>query len=68
MPFARELVHIAADRLLWGSDWPHTGYFDPLRVPDVSQLLNALVKFVPEQQVRDAILVDNPRRLIGHDL
>ena len=68
VPFARELVHIAADRLLWGSDWPHTGYFDPLRVPDVSQLLNALVKFVPEQQVRDAILVDNPRRLIGHDL
>lgn len=65
-PFAQRLVEIAADRLLWGSDWPHTGYFDADRMPQAGQLLDALCAFVPQPHLRDRILVDNPLRLIGN--
>lgn len=64
-PFAERLGTIAADRLLWGSDWPHTGYFDPQRLPDAGQLLRAFADFFPDPSVRRMILVDNPLRLLG---
>jgi predicted TIM-barrel fold metal-dependent hydrolase len=64
-PFARRLSEIAADRLLWGSDWPHTGYFDARRMPDAGRLLAALATLVPDESVRRMILVDNPLRLLG---
>ena len=63
-PFAWRLTEIAADRLLWGSDWPHTGYFDPRRMPDAGRLLGALARFVPDEAIRRMILVDNPVRLL----
>jgi predicted TIM-barrel fold metal-dependent hydrolase len=65
VPFAHELVRLAADRLLWGTDWPHTGYFDPASMPDAGVLLDALYAFVPQDDVRERILVRNPARLIG---
>jgi predicted TIM-barrel fold metal-dependent hydrolase len=64
-PFARRLTDLAADRLLWGSDWPHTGYFDPRRMPDAGRLLGALAGLVPDESARRMILVDNPLRLLG---
>lgn len=63
-PFARRLLEIAADRLLWGSDWPHTGYFDAAAVPDDGRLLDALAKFVEQETLLRTILVDNPSRLV----
>ena len=66
VPFAHRLVDIAADRLLWGSDWPHTGYFQQARMPDTGKLLDALLQFVPNQKLRDRILVKNPLRLLGN--
>lgn len=65
VPFAHRLVAVAPERLLWGSDWPHTGYFDAGRFPDAGKLLDAFAAFVPEERVRTAILVDNPLRLLG---
>lgn len=67
-PFVQRLVRIAPDRLLWGSDWPHTGVFDPLRMPDDGRLVNALARFVPDAAVRNRILVENPPRLLGRGL
>lgn len=64
-PFAGRLTEIAADRLLWGSDWPHTGYFDSRRMPDTGRLLGALAQLVPDESIRRMILVDNPVRLLG---
>lgn len=64
-PFAHRLVEVAADRLLWGTDWPHTGYFDTERMPQAATLLDALCAFVPQPALRDRILVHNPLRLIG---
>ncbi len=64
-PFARRLVEIAGDRLIWGSDWPHTGVFDSSRMPDDGMLLDALAGLVPDEAVRKRILVDNVLRLLG---
>ena len=67
VPLARQLTELAADRLLWGSDWPHTGYFDAQRRPDTGRLLGALPLLVPDESVRRMILVENPMRLLGAD-
>ena len=64
-PFAWRLVDLAPDRLLWGSDWPHTGVFDPARMPDDGELLGALARFLPDEGLRRQVLVDNPERLLG---
>ena len=64
-PFARQLGEVCPQRLLWGSDWPHTGVFDPARMPDDGRLVDALVDFFPDEALRQAVLVDNPRRLLG---
>jgi len=64
-PLAQRLAQIAPDRLIWGSDWPHTGFFDPTRMPDDGKLLDALLGFIPDDGLRHRILVDNPRRLLN---
>jgi 2-pyrone-4,6-dicarboxylate lactonase len=61
-PMAHALVAAAPDRLLWGSDYPHLSFAD--RVSSVS-LFNLLATWAPDEAVRNAILVDNPRRLFG---
>jgi len=63
-PFASALTELRTDRLLWGSDWPHTGYFDPARVPDDAELVDSLFEFVPDEAARQLILVENPVRLL----
>jgi predicted TIM-barrel fold metal-dependent hydrolase len=64
VPFAHRLLEVAPDRIIWGSDWPHTGLFDEARVPDEGKLVNALLDFAPDEALRRRILVDNPTRLI----
>ena len=63
-PFARRLAEIAPDRLLWGSDWPHTGVFDAAKMPDDGKLLDALHGFFSESMLK-RILVENPERLLN---
>ena len=65
VPFMRRVIEAAPGRVIWGSDWPHTGVFDAARMPDDGRLLDALLEFAPEDDVRRRILVDNPRRLLG---
>jgi predicted TIM-barrel fold metal-dependent hydrolase len=60
VPFARALIDIAADRVLWGTDWPHPN----LKVmPDEGHLLDLLARFCPDETTRNQILVDNPTTL-----
>lgn len=63
VPFARDIIRAAPDRVIWGTDWPHSGYFDPARVPNDGALINLLARIAPDRAVRRAILVDNPKRL-----
>lgn len=49
-----------ADRLVWGSDWPHVT--EPTK-PDDAVLLNLLDRWFPSAQAKAQILVENPTRL-----
>jgi len=64
IPFAHRLLEIAPERLVWGSDWPHTGVFDPARMPDDGALVDALARLVPDPSLLRRVLVDNPERLL----
>jgi predicted TIM-barrel fold metal-dependent hydrolase len=63
IPFARALNEAAPGRCLWGSDWPHVANWGPM--PNVGELLDLLADWVPEEQARRMLFVDNPRRLYG---
>jgi predicted TIM-barrel fold metal-dependent hydrolase len=63
VPFARALIDLAPDRLIWGTDWPHSGYFEQSRMPNDGDLVNLLLDFAPSEETRKRILVDNPSRL-----
>ena len=63
IPFARELVEAAPERCVWGSDWPHVGFFG--RMPNVGELLDVLADWVPDPDTREAVLTTNAHRLYG---
>jgi 2-pyrone-4,6-dicarboxylate lactonase len=60
---ARTLIAVAPDRLLWGSDWPHPMLHGPM--PKDGSLIDLLAAWVPDEEQRHAVLVDNPARLYG---
>jgi 2-pyrone-4,6-dicarboxylate lactonase len=60
VPFARRVIEIAPDRVLWGTDWPHPNV---RRMPDDGDLVDVLAAFAPDEATRNRILVDNPTRL-----
>jgi predicted TIM-barrel fold metal-dependent hydrolase len=74
-PLARALIAANADRIVWGTDWPHPDSVTPAgkKVTDVTplfqiddgRLLNQLAIWAPDAAVRNKILVDNPARLYG---
>ena len=59
---AHAIVEAAADRIIWGSDYPHLSFAD--KVGSV-ELFNLLGHWVPDEHNRRLILVDNPRKLFG---
>jgi predicted TIM-barrel fold metal-dependent hydrolase len=61
IPFAHALVAAAPERCLWGSDWPHVANWGVM--PNVGDLLDLLVDWVPDEATRRRVLVDNPHRL-----
>jgi predicted TIM-barrel fold metal-dependent hydrolase len=74
-PLARALIAANAERIVWGTDWPHPNSvtppgnkptdLTPLFQIDDGRLLNQLPAWAPEAAIRKAILVDNPARLYG---
>jgi predicted TIM-barrel fold metal-dependent hydrolase len=72
-PLAQALIAANADRVVWGTDWPHpdgdsgrpfTEVSPPVPVDD-GRLLNQLPVWAPSAEVRRKILVTNPARLYG---
>ena len=61
LPFARALVSVAPDRVLWGTDWPHPNIAGDM--PNDGDLLDLLAEAVTDEPARRKILVDNPARL-----
>lgn len=74
-PLARALIAANADRIVWGTDWPHPDSVTPpgkkptdvtpLFQIDDGRLLNQLPVWAPDAAIRQKILVDNPARLYG---
>jgi len=62
VPFARKLAADFGDRAMWGTDWPHPNLKE---VPDDGDLVDLLMDIAPSEAQRQALLVDNPRRLYG---
>lgn len=71
-PLAHALIAANAERILWGTDWPHPDsaskspkQVSPLLQVDDGLLLNLLLSWAPDPQMRKRILVENPARLYG---
>src|SRR5258708_5125526 len=74
-PLARALIAANAERIIWGTDWPHPDSVTPpgRKITDVTpllqiddgRLLNKLPVWAPDEAIRKKILVDNPARLYG---
>lgn len=64
---ARVLVARAPDRILWGTDWPHSERYKPGEMPNDGDLLDMLADYAPDAATRNKILVDNPKALFGFD-
>jgi predicted TIM-barrel fold metal-dependent hydrolase len=71
-PLARALIAANAERIVWGTDWPHPDSaaaslqeIKPFQRIDDGALLNQLAVWAPGAVVRKKILVDNPARLYG---
>ena len=58
------LASFGPDRLMWGSDWPHTDT-DLDRVTTYPKTLQLLEELMPDAATRQKILVDTPARLYG---
>jgi len=61
VPFAAKLVSEFTDRVVWGTDWPHPNHAGP--VPDDGDLVDLIGRIAPAEAQRQALMVDNPRRL-----
>lgn len=61
VPFARALIEVAPDRVLWGTDWPHPNI--KKYMPDDGDLVDLLPLFSDSDEILRKILVDNPARL-----
>jgi predicted TIM-barrel fold metal-dependent hydrolase len=74
-PLAKALIAANPQRVVWGTDWPHTNSTTPPGRPvtdvtpllpiDDGALMNQLPIWAPDPASRKAILVDNPARLYG---
>ncbi|SAL72365.1 amidohydrolase 2 [Caballeronia udeis] len=70
---ALEFINANPERVLWGSDWPHTPWIrnpadskltvTPFFHVDNAELLERFLELVPEQSVKEKILVHNPETL-----
>jgi 2-pyrone-4,6-dicarboxylate lactonase len=61
VPFARRLVELFPDRVLWGTDWPHPNLKN--HMPDDGLLVDYIPDIAVSPDLQRRLLVDNPTRL-----
>jgi len=61
VPFARRIVQTFADRVLWGTDWPHPNLKD--HMPDDGLLVDFIPHIAVTPELQTKLLVANPMRL-----
>jgi predicted TIM-barrel fold metal-dependent hydrolase len=75
VPLAQALISANADRIIWGTDWPHPNSttlpgkkptdLTPLFQIDDGRLFNQLPVWAPDAAIRKKIMVENPARPYG---
>lgn len=65
IPFAKELITIAPDRILWGTDFPHPNI--SRWMPNDGDLVDLVPLFAENEALQKKVLVDNPARLYGFE-
>lgn len=68
LAIARAVLHSAAERVIWGTDWPHPMYRNPLEPgespPDDAWLLDFIARAAEQdEQLLRQVLVTNPTKL-----
>lgn len=75
-PLARKLCEANPERIVWGSDWPHTPRHDaraphagkdelPFQDIDTKALLDLVPRWLGDDKLVQQVLVKNPARLYG---
>jgi predicted TIM-barrel fold metal-dependent hydrolase len=74
-PLARELCAVNPQRVVWGSDWPHTPKRSarkpnaeeelPFQAIDTAALLALAPQWLENDRLTRRVLVDNPKKLYG---
>jgi predicted TIM-barrel fold metal-dependent hydrolase len=62
-PFVEALLKANPERLVWGTDWPHPSIGEPM--PDDVDLAEMVFRWLPDEALRQQILVKNPEVLYG---
>ena len=69
-PLAKSLIEARADRMLWGTNWPHpaatrrpVSEVSPYQSVDNPRLVAAFMDWCPDPAMRRMILVDTPAKL-----
>ncbi|MEC7488981.1 MAG: amidohydrolase family protein [Pseudomonadota bacterium] len=65
--FAHAMVDVAPNRLLWGTDWPHSQRYSIGDQCDTGELVDAIPQLIPDADLQQLILVENPLRLFRFD-
>ncbi len=60
VPLVEALTARAPDRMLWATNWPHPGQANPPTNAELASLLDA---WLPDESLRQQVLVDNPAAL-----
>lgn len=61
--FAHALIAANAERVLWGTDWPHV--MIKAAMPNDGELCDLLSAWIPDIATREQVLVKNPAKLYG---
>jgi 2-pyrone-4,6-dicarboxylate lactonase len=65
VPFARRVIERFADRVLWGTDWPHPNLHEYM--PDDGDVVDFIPRVAVTADLQRKLLVDNPMRLYWRD-
>lgn len=61
VPFAKALIEVDPERILWGTDWPHPNITQDM--PNDGELVDLFAEICPDEKLRQTILIDNPTRM-----
>jgi predicted TIM-barrel fold metal-dependent hydrolase len=64
-PLVEALALARPDRLVWGTNWPHTSWTGPM--PNDGDLLDIFMGWVDDPALRERIMVRNPEALFGFE-